>query len=168
MLPTYLHLAASPANTATPKLREGLRRNFDVELRDERSALWGAIFLAAGGARSASEHTAVVEDVLWSLRQWPLDLRSWHVDNRHRQDITWRIGADRFGRAGGRSTRVLPPNERMQYRWNADPYAVDDGHNCDPVGQACSDGLEEADPTAFLLPYWMARYHGLLGPPAAM
>jgi hypothetical protein len=74
MLPTYTHLVGAAAGGgASAKeevetLRAGLRRSFDVALDKERSALWGSIFLAAGGARSAAEHKAVMSDVLWSLR----------------------------------------------------------------------------------------------------
>ena len=46
----------------------------------------------------------------------------------------------------------LPASERRQYRWNADPYDVTDG----------GDGLSEGDPGAWLLPYWMARHHGII------
>ena len=64
-------------------------------------------------------------------------------------------GVDRFGKAHVESTHSRPPlpaNERRQYRWNSDPYNVADG----------GDGMSEADPGAWLLPYWMARYHELL------
>ena len=92
-------------------------------------------------------------------RAGPLDMRDWPVANSHRLDVRLRPGADRFGRVGGRSVRVLPANERRQFRWNADPFDGRDG----------GDGLSEADPTTWLLPYWMARHHGLLGaPPTAL
>ena len=164
MLPTYTHLvsaaplsvglAAASAEVAT--LRTSMRRSFDVALGMERSALWGSIFLAAGGARSAVEREAVLSDIMWSLRSWPLDMRDWPTRNSHRLDIRYRLGADRFGRVGGRSVRVLPANERRQFRWNANPFDVRDG----------GDGMNEAEPTAWLLPFWMARHHGLIGAPA--
>ena len=52
------------------------------------------------------------------------------------------------------TTPPLPANERKQYRWNANPWDVADG----------DDGMDEAEPGAWLLPYWLARYHGLVSP----
>ncbi len=46
---------------------------------------------------------------------------------------------------------VVPANERTQLRWNANPY--------DLVG---GTGYNEFDPGAWLLPYWIARYHNLI------
>ena len=46
---------------------------------------------------------------------------------------------------------VVPANERTQGQWNGDPY--------DLVG---GSGYREYDGGAWLLPYWMARYHGLI------
>jgi hypothetical protein len=61
-------------------------------------------------------------------------------------------GEDRFGRAHNQATRILPANERLDFRWNENEYEVSAG----------GDGLLEADPGAFLLPYWMARFHGII------
>ena len=46
---------------------------------------------------------------------------------------------------------VVPANERTQGRWNTNPY--------DLTGGA---GMSIYDPGAWTLPYWMARYHGLI------
>jgi len=52
---------------------------------------------------------------------------------------------------------VLPADERQFERWNADPYVADHG----------GDGSVEGAGVHWLLPYWIARYHGILaGPPA--
>ena len=49
--------------------------------------------------------------------------------------------------------RVIPANERLKsFRPAADPYDVADG----------GTGLQETDPGAWLLSYWMARYHRLV------
>lgn len=49
------------------------------------------------------------------------------------------------------SVNVLPANERTQLRWNGNPYQLDYGGSDD-----------EMDPGAWLLPYWMARWIGML------
>eukprot|EP00465_Bigelowiella_longifila_P004909 CAMPEP_0185265802 /NCGR_PEP_ID=MMETSP1359-20130426/28859_1 /TAXON_ID=552665 /ORGANISM="Bigelowiella longifila, Strain CCMP242" /LENGTH=63 /DNA_ID=CAMNT_0027855285 /DNA_START=64 /DNA_END=256 /DNA_ORIENTATION=+ len=42
--------------------------------------------------------------------------------------------------------RVLPANERSQFRWNSNPFALDGGN-----------GRADYDPAAWLLPYgWAA------------
>ena len=38
-----------------------------------------------------------------------------------------------------------------QFRWNHNPFTLDGG-----------SGTTEFDPGAWLAPYWMARYHGIL------
>lgn len=149
-MPLYAALASTPWHPAiAPPLLAGLRSAFDAEVGSERSALWGTIFLAARGARDDAERGRVTADILWSLRTWPLELIDWPVINSDRLDLRFRPGADRFGRAHGRTYRVLPANERRQYRWNADPFDVRDG----------GTGMSEADPGAWLLAYWMARLH---------
>jgi hypothetical protein len=47
---------------------------------------------------------------------------------------------------------LLPPDERPVMKWNSNPFDIDGG----------SDGRGEDDGAAFLLPYWMGRYHGML------
>ena len=77
------------------------------------------------------------------------------VNNSQRIDLEFEGGSDRFGHHGHELKHTRPPlpaNERRQTRWNANPWDVSDGW----------DGMIEADPGAWLLPYWMARYHGLL------
>lgn len=42
---------------------------------------------------------------------------------------------------------------RSQGRWNGDAWDVTNGNN---------NGMIEMDPGAWLLPYWLARYYGLI------
>ena len=51
------------------------------------------------------------------------------------------------------STTALPTRDAARFRWNANPYEMDNH----------GDGTAEGDPAAWLLAYWLARYHGLLG-----
>ena len=144
---------APPHPILTPALTQALRNAFDAELGADRSMVFGTIFLAAGGARDGAERERVMADVLWNLRTWPLETIDWPVINSERLDITYRPGVDRFRRQRTRSVRVLPANERLKdFRPAADPYDVADG----------GTGLEETDPGAWLLAFWMARYHRLL------
>jgi hypothetical protein len=49
------------------------------------------------------------------------------------------------------SRRVLPIDERLMLRWNADPYQLDGGDG----------GRSRGDGAFLLLPYWMGKYHRL-------
>ena len=89
-------------------------------------------------------------DAAWTLYRMPMDTISWTVRNSHRPDLLPAPAPDRFGRP--ESLTLLPPDERPVMRWNANPFVVDGGQ----------DGHSEDDGAAFLLPYWMGRYHGFL------
>jgi len=83
--------------------------------------------------------------VVWSLRAWPLEITMWPTKNSDRLDVLPQAGIP------GDATRILPPNERSQGRWNADPYTFDGG-----------DGLSGNDAGVFLLPYWLSRFYGIV------
>jgi hypothetical protein len=67
--------------------------------------------------------------------------------NSHRADVVFDVRADRFGHR--QLAHVLPADERHVAKWNQNPYIPDSG----------GDGTHEDDGAAWLLPYWMARYH---------
>ncbi|RJO74351.1 MAG: hypothetical protein C4523_00780 [Myxococcales bacterium] len=92
-----------------------------------------------------------------ALRETPVDLVDWRLDT------CWRKDAALSGEAGAqRLDAVLPAGERKLLRLDGDPYACEWGEaeTSTPLG-----GLAEDDGLAFLLPYWMARYFEMLGPP---
>ena len=93
--------------------------------------------------------------VVWGLRTWPLELTDWPAANSGRLDLVAQPNNNRFGQPGD-STRVLPVNERVQGRWNADPYTMDGG-----------GGGSQSDAGVYVLPYWLARYYGVLGAASA-
>jgi len=72
------------------------------------------------------------------------------VRNSHRQDIVCATSPDRFQHR--EVLTLLPPDERPVSKWNGNPFVVDGGGN----------GHGEDDGAAFLLPYWMGRYHKFL------
>lgn len=53
--------------------------------------------------------------------------------------------------SGTQSVEVLPANERTQLRWNGNPFLLDR-----------EGSSNEMDPGPWLLPYWMARWTGML------
>lgn len=71
--------------------------------------------------------------------------------------------ANILGKPNTQTTRVLPTNERSQYIWNANPFDVQSVQYWNNEPARRQPGMDEEDPGAWLLPYWLARYHGVLG-----
>ncbi|MCL6535607.1 MAG: hypothetical protein K6U77_05990 [Armatimonadetes bacterium] len=120
-----------------------LKRSWQIE-RPERSALFNFIYGAVTGK------PCDVEAAVQTLQEWPWDLRNWACRNSHRLDI---VLDTRKGLREPQSVQIVPYSEREVMRWNGNPYRLDGG---DPLGRREDDG------TAFLLPYWMGRYHRLI------
>ena len=137
-------------------LLQSLERSWDL-IASERSALWSTIYYASiVEEKQAAAKGTVRENVLWNLQTWADELIDWPNDNGERQDIVYEATATRFNVPHIESLKSRPPlpaNERRQYRWNANPYVVG------PPGGA---GTTEGDPGAWLLPYWMGRWSGVL------
>ncbi|MFN4033587.1 MAG: two-component regulator propeller domain-containing protein [Fimbriimonadales bacterium] len=121
-----------------------LERSWQIE-RPERSPLFNFIYGALTGK------PCDVEASVQTLQEWPWDLRNWQCRNSHRLDIVLDTRTSRFG--DWQSASIVPYSEREVMRWNGNPYRLDGG---DPLGRGEDDG------SAFLLPYWMGRYHRLI------
>ena len=131
-----------------PSMLAAYRRALDdwwQNMQRELSPLWTFIYLT-GRPDAAVD----LEGSVWTLYRMPLDLVDWDVNNSHRADIAWAGEPDRHGRREART--LLPPDERPVMRWNANPFVVDGGRG----------GRSESDGGAFLLPYWLGRYHKFL------
>jgi hypothetical protein len=91
-----------------------------------------------------------LEHAVETLRDWPLDMIEWTVDNSKREDVQWDLTP---GLEEGRLTRILPRSEMGLCMWDQEPYKAVIG----------LDGQREDKPTDWLLAYWMGRYYQLLG-----
>ncbi len=114
-------------------------------IQREANPLWTFIYLV-GQPEANIDLTAAAR----TLYRAPMETIGWTVKNSHRHDIVWASTIDRFGHR--EALTLLPPDERPVMKWNANPFVVDGG----------SDGHGEDDGGAFLLPYWMGRYHKFL------
>jgi hypothetical protein len=85
-----------------------------------------------------------------TLRDWPLDMVEWSVDNSRRDDVRKDLTP---GLEAGMLTRILPRSEMGICMWDQEPYKAVIGNG----------GQREDKPTDWLLAYWMGRYYGLLG-----
>ena len=140
-LPYYALFQTNPAKRYQPIFEASLERTWN-HVAQHKSSLWAII-------TSVCLEPKRMEDALWSLREWPLDPIDWPVPAVHRLDVSLDRYPDRFGKP--QITQLLPPDERRLQRWNGNPYRVEGG-----------SGAAALDPGAWLLPYWMARYHELI------
>jgi hypothetical protein len=128
-----------------PALLKAYRRGLDgwwKNIQREDNPLWTLIYLT--GQPDAGLDLAGAVRTLYRM---PMDTIEWTVVNSHRQDIVWAKTRDRFGHR--EALTLLPPDERPVNKWNSNPFVVDGG----------AGGHGEDDGAAFLLPYWMGRYH---------
>lgn len=129
------------------KLRDiyvkSMERSWRIE-QPEKNPLWNYIATYALGRDCG------LQDAVETLRDVPLDLVSWRMRNSQRADLQVDSLIARDGRR--QATRALPPSERGAFKWNSNPYLLDDGDS----------GLVEDDGGFWLLPYWMGRYHGYI------
>lgn len=114
--------------------------------RPEKEGLWN-IMTAIVGAKQID-----LDNAIWYLQDYPLDLINWTVQNSQRKDIE-------FVELNFREqtiTEVLPPSELRISRHNANRFDLDAG----------GDGRSENSAgDIWLLPYWIGRYLGVIGEP---
>lgn len=116
-------------------------------VRRDRSPLYGFVYSKATG--KDGDAAGCVD----FLRQVPLDLIDWSVDNHAREDLTLvrHPVIDQW-----QTDRLLPPDERRVGKWDGNPYSISGAHGA----------RTESSTVYWLLPYWMGRYHGFIGPPS--
>ena len=114
-------------------------------IQREANPLWTFIYLTGRPGAPADLPAAA-----WTLYRMPMDTITWSVRNSQRHDVVFAPARDRFGRR--EALTLLPPDERPVMRWNANPFDLDGGDG----------GHEEDDGAAFLLAYWLGRYHKFL------
>jgi hypothetical protein len=119
------------------KYRRAIREHWELE-RPEKHALWNLIYAMTG----AEEFD--LDETIWSLKEFPLDMIGWSVRNSHRKDI-------KFLESNFRNqtiSKVLPPDERPMSKYNGNHFRLDGGEG----------GRREYSGDIYLLPYWLGRY----------
>jgi len=125
-------------DTLKSKYREAIIDHWEIE-RAEKEGLWN-IMTALTGVSDFD-----LEEAIWYLQEYPLDLINWSVKNSHRQDIE-QIEPNFRGQT---IKEVLPPDELRIARHNANRFDLD------------GTGAGKSEYTAgdiWLLPYWIGRY----------
>lgn len=121
----------------------GLRHCYETQ-RPERCPFWNIAYGVLTG------DLCDIENAVGSLRELPLDLIHWEVENSVRPGLVWDSGQELFG--GKRQLKSpLPYDENPICKLDKNPYIPDGG-----------SGMHAEDGTVFLLPYWFARYYGLI------
>ena len=85
-----------------------------------------------------------------SLREIPFDLIHYRTQNSLRRDLVWDTEQEEWHEEP-QLKNALPYDEFNVHRPDGSPFKADSG-----AGGA-------ADPTIFLLPYWIGRYYGIIG-----
>ncbi|NLJ00466.1 MAG: hypothetical protein GX371_04855 [Bacteroidales bacterium] len=117
--------------------RETIIEHWEFE-RPEKDGLWN-IFTAMVSDQFD------LDEAIWYLQEYPLDLINWDVVNSHRQDI--KPIPENFRQQT--IEEVLPPDELPIRRHNANRFGLDRG----------SGGRSESSAgDIWLLPYWLGRY----------
>ncbi len=127
------------------KYKKAIIDHWEAE-RPEKEGLWN-IMTAIVGAKEIDLNNAI-----WYLQEYPVDLIDWTVLNSHRKDIEF--VEPNFRRQTIKE--VLPPGELRISRHNANRFDLDSN------GEGRS---ENSAGDIWLLPYWIGRYLGVIGEP---
>ena len=149
--------------------------------------LWYYIYQLAHPEEEMTDYygNSVVETAAWALSRHPIDTRRYGASNSKRDDIA-EIDLDDFGIDGTGELSysldgykplfrnsdndilqiiglvlglnnfdwaVAPFDERSMHKYNGSTYEMDNNYNPN----------EMEGSTTYTLPYWMGRYHGMLG-----
>lgn len=132
-------------DTLKARFKESIIDHWQIE-RPEKEGAWN-IFTALTGTAEFD-----LNEAAWYLREYPLDLIHWRVENSKRKDIEH--VEPNFRKQTIKE--VLPPDELPINRHNANRFQLDGGDH----GQS-----EYSAGDIWLLPYWMGRYLEVISPP---
>ena len=145
----------------------GLTHHWAYE-RVERSPFFNIVY------GSLTNNKCDIEEAAKSLSEMNLDFIRWPVYNSYRKDIVW----DTEQEAEGIPPQLKYPVEyssRALVNYDGNQFVCDSGSeefvniNSKEVNRTSTlpgvgaDGKGTIMPYVYLLPYWMGRYHGLLG-----
>jgi hypothetical protein len=131
-----------------PQLRSIYRRSHERScevIRIEQNPWFNFVYGALTG------NDCETEQAVDHLRAWPLDLVVWSYQNSQRADLRTPPGYVALN--GG--SRTFPPRETEPLRWDHWLMQADGG----------TGGRDVAEPSGWLLAYWMGRYYGFIEAP---
>jgi hypothetical protein len=123
--------------------KEAIIDHFEFE-KPEKEGLWNIMTYLVG------DGDYDLEEAIWFLQEYPMDLITWDVENSHRKDIE--LLPQNFRRQT--TKEVLPPDERPLSRHNGNCFNLDRKRG--------NGGAERSAGDIWLLPYWMGKYLGVI------
>ena len=135
-------------DTLRASFKKSIIDHWEIE-RPEKEGAWN-IFTALTGTQKFD-----LEEAAWYLREHPMDLVDWAIQNSHRGDIEKLAPNFR----DQKTKEVLPPDERPVQRHNGNMFNMDrNGGN---------GNSEHSAGDIWLLPYWMGRYLKVISAPVS-
>ena len=132
-------------DTLKAKYRDAIIDHWEHE-RPEKEGLWNIM------TALVKDDDIDLEEAVWYLQRYPMDLVNWTVLNSHRKDIE--LIEPNFRKQT--ITEVLPASELRISRHNANRFDLD----------SRGDGRSEYSAgDIWLLPYWIGRYLGVISEP---
>jgi len=129
------------------KYKTAIIDHWEIE-RPEKEGLWNIMTAITG------KPEIDLNEAIWYLQEYPLDLINWTVINSQRKDIEF--VAPNFRKQTLKE--VLSPKELPITRHNANRFQLDENN------QGTS---ENSAGDIWLLPYWLGRYLGVIAEPMA-
>ncbi len=125
--------------------KEAIRDHWQHE-RPEKNSLWNFCYAMTG----ATDFD--LEESVWHLKEFPLDMIQYETMNSHRKDLVFRKDP---GFRGQFTDEVLPADERPELKHNKNLFTLDGGDR----------RAELSAGDTYLLPYWMGRFLGVISAP---
>lgn len=138
---TILRIEQDPA--IRKYLLMGVKHHWEYE-KTERCAFYNLIYGAF------SDDSCDLDFSVKSLREYPLDFVHRPMFNSSRKGLVYDTEQERWGEAP-QLKEALDIDARLVHNYDSNPFRADEGNG----RGACS-------PTPYLLPYWFARYYGLI------
>ena len=186
MLAYYLLFQMEDDEELLGYFREGLE-GWWYSMSFSENPLWYYIYQLAYPGETKTDYYGnnLVETAAWALSRHPIDTRRYGASNSKRDDI-WELDLDDLGIEGtgelsfdpnvytpkfwnsdntilkmagivfglnNLEWAVAPFDERAMHKYNGSTYEMDN----------CYNPYEMEGSTTYSLPYWMGRYHGMLG-----
>jgi hypothetical protein len=133
-------------DTLKASFKQSILDHWEIE-RPEKEGAWN-IFTALTGTQKFD-----LDEAAWYLREHPLDLVDWAIENSHRGDIE-KLEPNFRNQT---TKHVLPPDERPIQRHNGNMFTMDYTRSNGDSEHSAGD--------IWLLPYWMGRYLNVISAP---
>ena len=134
-------------DTLKSRFREAILDHWQIE-KPEKEGLWNIMIAMVEPLEPA------INDAVWFLKEYPLDLTDWSIINSNRKDIEF-IDSNFRNQT---IREVLPPDELPVSRHNSNRFRLDG------TGGGRS---EYSAGDIWLLPYWMGRYLNVISGPGS-